>query len=59
MDESSVSILHHLMDELEEYAHKLVDPAMLDQYIRDLPLEDLKGDVDSPAGISCAPGWSC
>ena len=50
LDKSMLSILHHLMDELEEYAHKLVDPATPDQYIRDLPLEDLRGDADSPVG---------
>ena len=50
LGESTLSILHHLTDELEEYAQKLVGPAIPDQYIRDLPLEDIRGDVDSPAG---------
>ena len=54
VDESSVSILQSLMDELEEYSHKLVDPAMPDQYIRDLPLEDLKGMLTARRGQLCA-----
>ena len=43
IDETSVSILQHLMDELEEYSHKLVDAEITDKFIRDLPLEDFKG----------------
>ena len=54
IDESSSSILQHLMDELEEYAHKLVDPAVPDQYIRNLPLEDLKGMLTARRGQLCA-----
>ena len=54
IDETSVSILQRLMDELEEYAHKLVDPAVPDQYIRDLPLEDLKGMLTARRGQLCA-----
>ena len=54
IDESSVSILQHLMDELEEYSHKLVDPAIPEQYIRDLPLEDLKGMLVAGQGQLCA-----
>ena len=54
MDESSVSILHHLMDELEEYTHKLVNPEIPDQYIRDLPLEDLRGMLTAWQGPLCA-----
>ena len=53
MDESGLSILHHLMDELEEYSHKLVDPATPDQYIKDLPLEDLKGMLIARGGQLC------
>ena len=49
----TLSILHHLMDELEEYAHKLVDPAIPDQYIRDLPLEDLRGMLTAQRGQLC------
>ena len=54
IDESLVSILQHLMDELEEYSHKLVDPAVPDQYIRDLPLEDLKAMLTARRGQLCA-----
>ena len=54
VDESSVSILQSLMDELEEYSHKLVDPAVPDQYIRDLPLEDLYGMLTASRGQLCA-----
>ena len=53
LDDSSVSILHYLMDELEEYAHKLVDPMIPDQYIKDLPLEDLKGMLKARWGQLC------
>ena len=53
IDESALSILHHLMDELEEYSHKLVDPATPDQYIKDLPLEDLKGMLTTWRGQLC------
>ena len=42
------------MDELEEYSHKLVDPAIPDHYIRDLPLEDLKGMLKARWGQLCA-----
>ena len=54
IDETSVLILQRLMDELEEYAHKLVDPAVPDQYIRDLPLEDLKGMLTARRSQLCA-----
>ena len=43
LDTSVVSILRYLMDELKEYTNKLVDPLVTDQYIKDIPLEDLKG----------------
>ena len=43
------------MDVFEEYSHKLVDPAVLDQYIRDLPLKDLKGMLTARQGQLCAP----
>ena len=49
-----VSILHYLMDELEEYANKLVDLLVMDQYIKDLPLEDLKGVLTARQGQLCA-----
>ena len=42
------------MDELEEYSHKLVDPAVPDKYIRDLPLEELKGVLTARRGQLCA-----
>ena len=42
------------MDELEEYSHKLVDPAVPDQHIRDLTLEDLKGMLTARRGQLCA-----
>ena len=50
----SVSILQHLIDEPKEYSHKLVDPAVPDQYIRDLPLEDLKAMLTARRGQLCA-----
>ena len=50
LDTSTVSILHYLMDKLEEYANKLVDPLVTDQYIKDLPLEDLKGMLKARRG---------
>ncbi len=53
LDTSVVSILHYLMDELEEYANKLVDPLVIDQYIKDLPLEDLKGMLTARRGQLC------
>ena len=54
LDTSVVSILRYLMDELEEYANKLVDPLVTDQYIKDLPLEDLKGVLTARRGQLCA-----
>ena len=54
IDETSISILQRLMDDFEEYAHKLVDPAIPDQDIRDLPLEDLKGMLTARRGQLCA-----
>ena len=54
IDETSILILQRLMDHFEEYAHKLVDPATPDQYIRDLPLEDLKGMLTARRGQLCA-----
>ena len=51
---TSVSILQHMMDEFEEYSHKLVDPAVPEQYIRDLPLEDLKGMLTVRQSQLCA-----
>ena len=42
------------MDELEEYSHKLVNPAVPDQYIWDLLLEDLKGMLTARRGQLCA-----
>ena len=53
LDTSVVSILHYLMDKLEEYANKLVDPLVTDQYIKDLPLEDLKGVLTARRGQLC------
>ena len=46
------------MDELEEYSHNLVDLAVPDQYIRDLPLEDLKGMLMARR-CQLVPDWSC
>ena len=54
IDETSISILQRLMDEFEEYSHKLVDPAVPDQYIRDLRLEELKGMLTARQGQLCA-----
>ena len=54
LDNSMVSILRYLMDELQEYANKLVDPFLTDQYIKDLPLEDLKGVLTARRGQLCA-----
>ena len=54
VDKSSISILQHLMDELEEYSHKLVHPTVPGQYIRDLPLEELKGMLTARWGQLCA-----
>ena len=42
------------MDELEEYSHKLVEPVVPEQYIRDLPLEDLKGMLTARQGQLCS-----
>ena len=54
IDEVSVSILQRLMDDFEEYSHKLVDPVTPDRYIRDLPLDDLKGMLTARRGQLCA-----
>ena len=54
IDETSISILQRLMDDFEEYSHKLVDPDVPDQYIRDLPLEDLKVMLTARRGQLCA-----
>ena len=42
------------MDDLEEYSHKLVDPDVPDQYIRDLPLEHLQVMLTARRGQLCA-----
>ena len=42
------------MDNLEECSHKLVDPDVPDQYIRDLPLEHLKMMLTARRGQLCA-----
>ena len=55
IDETSVSILQRLMNDFEEYTNKLVDPDVPDQYIRDLPLENLKVIVDGKAGSVVCP----
>ena len=54
IDETSFSILQHLMDELEDYSHKLVDAAIPDEYIRDLPFHNLKGMLVARGGQLCA-----
>ena len=54
IDEVSVLILQRLMDDFEEYSHKLVDPVTPDRYIRDLPLDDLKGMLMARRGQLCA-----
>ena len=54
IDETSVSILQRLMNDFEEYTNKLVDPDVPDQYIRDLPLENLKVMLTARRGQLCA-----
>ena len=54
IDETSVSILQRLMNDFEEYSNKLVDPDVPDQYIRDLPLENLKIMLTARRGQLCA-----
>ena len=54
IDETSISILQRLMDDFEEYSNKLVDPDVPDQYIRDLPLENLKIMLTARRGQLCA-----